>query len=97
MNIIVIIFAIYGLSFLVKEATIFDVPRNYLIKHSSFFFNLIDCYFCLSVHSGYVVYLLSNPISSWNLFDLILWSLAGGTTGLVINGIVNKLYESKQL
>lgn len=86
--------AIFGLAFLLKES---DGPwglvakgRNLLIGHKKvgkFFYDLLDCYFCLGFHCGWIVYLLSAE--PFHLQFIILWGLAGGTISLTLSKLLN--------
>lgn len=97
MNIIFYIAAIIGLSFLIKDS---DGPwglmasiRNKLMLNKYvgvFFYKLLSCYFCIGCHAGYVIYLLSSKYTSWNVFDFIIWILAGGTFSLIFNIFLDK-------
>src|SRR5277367_4242249 len=99
MNIVIAIFAIYGLVFLLKESdgpwniinwfrrTLFSLPYSIGV----FFIKLFDCYFCLGCHCGWIVYLLSTAVPTWHFF--ILWTLAGGAISLILDGIVGALHR----
>lgn len=96
MNLVISIFAIYGLAFLIKES---DGPwgviawlRNRLIRTKwvgVFFYKLLNCYFCVGCHCGWIVYLLSAESYKWQFF--ILWALAGGTACLILDAIHTRL------
>jgi hypothetical protein len=89
-NSIIILCAIFGLAFFFKES---DGPwgimawlRNLLISNKFFgvfFYKLLDCYFCLGFHCGWIVYLLSNEVWKWQF--IILWGLAGGVISLIFD------------
>ena len=93
---IIIICAIFGLAFLLKES---DGPwglvalfRGWLFRQPAvgvFFFKLFDCYFCLGFHCGWIVYLLAED--HWHLQFLILWGLAGGIICLIFQALLSKL------
>lgn len=96
--ILINLFAIFGLAFLIKES---DGPwgimawiRNKLIDNKYvgvFFFKLLDCYFCMGCHCGWIVYLLTVNVYAWQFF--ILWTLAGGTISLIIDALLSKLHQ----
>ncbi|CAB4196919.1 hypothetical protein UFOVP1290_439 [uncultured Caudovirales phage] len=98
LNTIIIVFSIFSLSFLIKES---DGPwglmawfRNKLISNKYvgvFFYNLLSCYFCLGMHSGYIIYLIGNSFHTWTINNFILWSLAGGGISFIINIIIGYL------
>jgi hypothetical protein len=93
MEILVIIFSIYGLAFFIKES---DGPwgimawlRNRLIKNKYvgvFFFKLLDCYFCVGCHCGWIVYLLYLAHQFF-----ILAILAGGSICVILEAIHMRL------
>lgn len=92
---IIIICAIFGLAFLVKES---DGPwgiigwfRNKLFTTKYigvFFFKLLDCYFCLGFHCGWIIYLLSQNHYTWQFFTL--WGLAGGVICLILDRLLSR-------
>jgi hypothetical protein len=97
-EVIVTLFAIYGLAFLLKDSAgpfdIMDWIRRHLFqlpKVGPFFFKLFDCYFCLGCHCGWIVYLLSHE--SYNFQFFILWTLAGGAISLILNGVIERLHR----
>jgi len=99
MTLILLLLAVYGLAFLLKESSgPFDIisnARNLLMRNKYlgvFFFKLLDCYFCLGCHCGWVVYLLSCESFKWQFF--VLWTLAGGAVSLILDGLMTKLHSS---
>jgi len=93
---ILIILAIYSISFGLKESTLLDKPRNFITRSSPFFYKLFSCYYCLSFYSGIIAYFLFNPWCCIVLSDIVLWGLAGSAIGLIMNGIVSNLYKDLQ-
>ena len=97
MQIVLYLLSIYGLSFLIKES---DGPwgmmswiRNRLITNKYvgvFFYKLLECYFCVGFHCGWLVYLLQAE--SYKLQFLILWGLAGAAGSLILNAVLVRLY-----
>jgi hypothetical protein len=96
LDFIIVVGAIFGLAFFIKES---DGPwglmaraRNELFKNphvGTFFYKLLDCYFCLGFHCGWFVYLLHEKI--WSLNLLICWGLAGGMISLIMDLILTRL------
>lgn len=93
---IIVVCAIFGLAFLLKESDgpwgLISRARNLLLtnKHVGvFFFKLLDCYFCLGFHCGWITYLLHESHYSVQFF--ILWGLAGGMISLTFNSLLSKL------
>lgn len=89
---IIIVCAIYGLAFFIKETSgpfdIMDRLRNTLMRNQYvgvFFFKLLSCYYCIGCWCGGIVYLLSAETFKWQF--LILWTLAGGAISLIFNEI----------
>lgn len=98
--IIIAILAIYGLLFLISQTDgpfgIIGNCRNALMRNhylGTFFFKLLECAFCLGCHCGWIIYLLMTPTLRFG--DFVVWTLAGGTIGLIINTALNKLNEIK--
>lgn len=90
------ILAIYSITFSIKETSLLDKPRDFLVRRSVFFFKLISCSYCLTTHSGYLSYLLFTDPHQYTWRGFLLWALAGGPIGLIINGVINKLYAENQ-
>jgi hypothetical protein len=96
MEILIAIFAIYGLAFFIKES---DGPwgimawlRNHLVKNKYvgvFFFKLLECYFCVGCHCGWIIYLLTATAYTWQFF--IIYALAGGAISLILEAIHSRL------
>jgi len=95
---IIVLLSIFGLHFLIKES---DGPwgimawlRNILIRFQFFgvfFYNLLDCSFCVGCHIGWIMYLIHEK--TYHINNFIIWMLAGGTICLFGNAILNKLYQ----
>lgn len=99
LEVVIALFAIYGLAFLIKDSAgpfdIMDKLRIWLMarKYTGvFFFKLLDCYFCVGCHCGWIVYLLSHDSYKWQFF--VLWTLAGGAISLMLDGLLTKLHSS---
>jgi hypothetical protein len=96
---IISLLAVYGLAFFIKET---DGPwglvsrwRNLMMRVPFIgvqFFKLLDCYFCLGCHCGWIIYLLSYESYKWQFF--VLWTLAGGAISLILSGVLAKLHSS---
>jgi len=93
---IISLLAIYGLAFLIKESAgpfdVMDKTRSWLMRNKYvgvFFFKLLDCYFCVGCHCGWIVYLLSHETYSWQFFTL--WTLAGGIISLMMSELLERL------
>jgi hypothetical protein len=96
MEVLIYILAIYGLAFLLKESDgpwgLIALGRNKLMTNPHvgvFFYELLNCYFCLGFHCGWFVYLLWAD--EWHLQFLFLWGLAGGTICLILDAVIVKL------
>lgn len=97
MDLIISILSIFGLAFFFKESDgpwgIMAWSRSKLMNNKYvgvFFYNLLNCYFCLGCHCGWLVYLLQAPTYSVQFF--ILWTLAGGVISLILDGVLSKLH-----
>jgi hypothetical protein len=99
---IITIFAIVGLAFLLKESDgpwgIVAWSRNLVMRNrfvGVFFYKLLDCYFCLGFHCGWLVYLLHDDRQDWSIQFFILWGLAGGALSLIFDMLLSKLSASE--
>lgn len=93
---IFIILSIYSISFALSQASLLDVPRNWLINKHPLFYKLFSCPYCLTTHAGWIAYLLFNNCRSYKLTDLLLWTLAAGPIGLIFNGVIDRLHQNNQ-
>lgn len=90
------ILSIYSLSFFIRNASgpfnIFGFLRIKLLatpKVGVFFYQLLECPYCIGFHCGYLIYLLQCSDFKIQLF--ILWALAGSTITAFFDFIFNKL------
>lgn len=90
---IIIIFAFYSLTFAIKESPLFDKPRIWLIGKHPFFYKLFECYYCCGWWSGLVVYFVASTYTTWNIWDMILWGLAGSGISFFLNAVVERLLK----
>jgi hypothetical protein len=95
---LLILFSIYGITHLLKDNSgpfgVLSWARNTLIRNSlvgTFFFGLFECVFCVGCHAGWIVYFLSGQV--FQIQSLVLWILMGGTIGMIMDGIINKLFQ----
>lgn len=98
MNMVITILAIYGLAFAIRET---DGPwdlvskwRNWMMRLPLVgvqFYKLLNCYFCLGFHCGWIVYLLSENHYTWQFF--ILYGLAGGVISLILDAVLSRLHR----
>jgi hypothetical protein len=95
METLIYLLSIFGLAFLIKESDgPFDIMlhlRNMLMRNKYvgvFFYKLLECYFCVGCHAGWIIYLLQ--MNNFNLYSLIIWTLAGGSFSLIFSKL---LYE----
>lgn len=91
---IITVFAIFGFTFAIKETSLLSRPRNWIIRHNTFFANLLSCYFCCGFYSGLAVYLLHENNYDWR--RLILWGLAGSAISFIFNALIIKLTWFKE-
>ena len=82
-------FAMYGLTFFFLDSSIFAPIRIFLISKSVFLYKLFSCYFCSGFHIGWIVYLLYYPIMFWKLSHLIIWGFAGASISFIFDLIVS--------
>jgi len=98
------IFAIVGLAFLIKES---DGPwgimawiRSRLMRNKYmgvFFYKLLDCYFCVGCHTGWIIYLLATPYKDLSLQNFVMFSLAGGIISLLFDAIYGRLNNGQHI
>jgi hypothetical protein len=101
MDIVISLLAIIGLAFFIKETDgPWDLMRKIRLSLFSnkwfgvFFFKLLDCYFCLGFHCGWIVYLFNYKKLEWNF--IFLWGLAGAAVSLIFSILMNKLSDSSK-
>jgi hypothetical protein len=98
METLIYLLSIFGLAFLIKESDgPFDIMlhlRNMLMRNKYvgvFFYKLLECYFCVGYHCGWIIYLLSQK--QWSVNLLICWGLAGAATSLILDKIISYIVK----
>jgi hypothetical protein len=88
--------AIYSLSFFIRNSSgpfnIFGYLRLGLLsfpRFGVFFYELLECPWCIGFHCGYIIYLLQ--CGEFNIQLFILWALAGSTITAFFDSLFNKL------
>ena len=96
LDVITIILAISGLSFLLNDTggpwDIMYTIRMKLMQNKYvgvFFYKLFDCYYCVGCWSGSLIYLLTQK--NWSPILIIIWALAGGVISLMFDALLTKL------
>jgi hypothetical protein len=81
----------YGITFSIKDAKLFDVPRSWLTSRVVFFASLLSCPFCVGFHSGWISFVLlrSAGISDlpW-IQGLLIYAFVGATVSYVIDVVM---------
>lgn len=92
---------IFSLTFLIKEVSgpwgTLSWFRNKLFTTKYiglFFYQLFNCWYCLSFHCSYLIYFLTQP-RPWSLFIIIEWGLIGAIFSLIMGSLLEKLQENK--
>jgi hypothetical protein len=98
MNTIVLICAIFGLAFVIKQA---DGPwdliarwRNWIMRLPLIgpqFYKLLDCYYCTGFWAGLSIYFVSQE--SYKLSWALCWGLAGGVVSLIMDAVLTFLHR----
>jgi hypothetical protein len=98
MNIVILICAVYGFMFAIKETDgpwgVMNWFRRILLSNKYvgvFFYKLLNCAYCSGAWSGVIVYLLTTQCIKLN--ELLIWGLAGGTICLIIDGVLAFLHR----
>ncbi len=98
LDVIIAVCAIFGLAFFIKETEgpwgVMSWVRNKLMRNDHvgvFFIKLLECYFCLGFHCGWIVYLLAND--HWSVQFFILWGLAGGVISIMMDALLTRLHR----
>jgi hypothetical protein len=88
-ELLLIFFAAFGLTYGIKESILFDKPRIYLIRLHPFFYHLFACYLCTGFWAGIIVaglhYYAGMP------GKILLWGLASATASFILNLVANRL------
>ena len=98
------ILAIYSLSFVIRNISgpldLLSKIRNKLMsipKLGVFFYELLNCPWCIGFHSGYIIYLLfALYLSSFSFPLFFIWALAGSAITYFGDKFV-ELLETAQL
>jgi len=91
MSTVLILLAFYGSTFALKEGTIFDRPRIWLIRQSPVFHDLFSCYACVGFWSGMIVYTIATPFTyGFSLRTMIVYGLASSAFSFLTNLAVDR-------
>lgn len=98
MNTAVLLLAIYGLNYIVRNSDgPFDLiikARRWLINNTyvgSFFFKLLECPVCSGFWCGLAIYLIAiQPIK---LSESLLWALTGSAVCLILDGLTSWFHQ----
>lgn len=93
MNIIIILLAFFGATFALKETSLLNRPRSFLISLHPFFYNLLECYFCTGFWGGIFIYFCHFSIFSFR--EMIIYGLASAALSFLLNLLVDKLLTLK--
>ena len=100
---------VYGLTFLIKDSTILEVPRSW-VRKVSFFDKLLNCSFCTGCWVGIGIAVWSLCTSDYPLGDLggltilptwahcletIIFYMAGAATISYVMDLITQLLENK--
>jgi hypothetical protein len=96
--IIIYLLSIFSLAFLIKESdgpfALISKLRNILMRNKYagvFFYKLLECWYCVGCHTGYIIYLLFTPYREYSFSNFIIWSLAGGAICLIVGLLLERL------
>lgn len=94
------IFISYGMTSILVWGSIFESTRQWIIKNSKFFGDLISCVLCTSTWVGFFLSLfLGSPTShffkTWPIFNLFFDGMFSAGVVWAINAFVEYLEESK--
>ena len=66
--------------------------KNILLNNKYFgvfFFELLECPYCIGFHVGYMVYLLTTNLI--NIQEIVLWGFVGAISSYIASIFINKL------
>jgi hypothetical protein len=89
MHTIITLISFYSLTWIVKESSLLDRPRNWLARHSTFIGRMLLCYACTGFWAGLIIYFLANTTFSWR--ELLLYGLAGSAVSYIGDIIVQRI------
>lgn len=85
-NTALLLLAVYGLTYALKEAELLDVPRNWIMRSSVFFYRLFQCYYCLGFWSSLIVFGLD-----FFSLHIVIFVFAGAAAAKLLSVIVFRL------
>jgi hypothetical protein len=91
LNIILILLSILGITYSIKEASLFDRPRVWIISKHPFFAKLFGCPFCVGFYSGLITY--SLEFGTFNIRQLVLFGFVGAIISLFFYMIIDKFFS----
>lgn len=96
---IIWILAAYGMSQILVFGSIFDKPRNWITKHSTFFGDLLECMMCTSTWVGFFFSLaFYSPTESMCVFpytNIFFDGMLASGSVWALNAIVEWFEENK--
>lgn len=86
---IITLFAIYGLTYAVKESSLLAGPRNWLMLRSVFLTKMLMCWFCSAFWASLWVLVLHQWAGMPG--SILLWGLGGAAIGHLLNALYTRL------
>lgn len=97
MDLLLTVAVMYGITFGIKDAKLFERPRQWLAARNGFVHSLLSCAYCVGFHSGWLTYFLLVPLSGDLMTDLRLmlaYSFAGVTFSGALDAVLLKVENS---
>lgn len=88
MNTLLILISFFSLTYAIKETSLFDKPRIFLIGLHPFFYKLLSCSYCTGFWSGIILYFIVNYCGKPG--EILLWGLASAGVSLIISKWLGK-------
>jgi uncharacterized membrane protein len=90
MNVFLTAAVMYGITFGIKDAKLFTIPRNWLTSRSGFIHSLLSCAYCVGFHSGWMTYLLMVVFPT-DLTQAIRGLLTYAFAGVAVSGALDSI------
>jgi len=86
---IIILFSFFGLTYAIKETSLFNRLRIFLLGIHAFFYELLNCFLCTGFWAGLIVFVIDRWLG-WP-GQLMLWGLASAAVSYITSIVLDKL------
>lgn len=94
MNILLVLFCMYGICFTFQYTKLLNKPRNWLRSKVVFIDSLLECSFCTGAWSGLITYFLFYNTIEWR--KIVIYFFVGAVWCYFLDLIIDNLELNKE-